>query len=123
MTGLENASIDKELRLAALRSHELHMRHIYGLRWAGLGLSALTIIIGAVMIFLGLQGSFDWAVEAPHTIAAKLTNASPGIVFATLGMIIAFVVLTQRPVSYSTGGPSAHDEIGIEVHPWWRAST
>jgi len=99
-----------EAERASLRSHETHMRHIYGLRWGGLVLSALCILIGAVMIFLGLQGSFTWAVEAPNSIGAKLTNASPGIVFATIGMIIGFVVVLQKPVNYRTGesriGPS-----------------
>jgi hypothetical protein len=85
-----------------LRSHELHIKYIYGIRLGGLALSALTIIIGAVMVFLGLQGSFNWAVEAPNSIGAKLTNASPGIVFATVGLIIAFVVVMQKPVNYDT---------------------
>jgi hypothetical protein len=96
--------LEQELELARLRSHEKHMMYIYGLRWGGLALSALTICIGAVMIFFGLQGSFNWAVEAPHSIGAKLTNASPGIVFATVGMLIGILVVVQQPVSYSTGG-------------------
>jgi hypothetical protein len=79
------------------------MKYIYGIRLSGLVLAALTIVIGAVMVFLGLQGSFNWAVEAPHSIGAKLTNASPGIVFATVGLIIAFVVVVQKPVKYDTG--------------------
>ncbi len=96
---------DHEYDLAVLRSHELHMRHIYGLRWAALAISALTIIIGAVMIFAGLQGSFNWAVEAPNSVGAKLTNASPGIVFATVGLVLGFIVVIQKPVNYSVGGP------------------
>jgi|HubBroStandDraft_6_1064221.scaffolds.fasta_scaffold74817_3 hypothetical protein len=38
--------------------------------------------------------------EAPHTISAKLTNASPRIIFATVGLIIGFAVVLPRPVSY-----------------------
>ena len=91
----QECAASAEIELARLRSHERLLGHIYGLRWGGLGLSALTIAIGAVMVFQGLQGSFNWAVEAPHSIAAKLTNASPGIVFATIGLVIAFVVLLQ----------------------------
>ena len=60
------------------------------------------MVAGAVMIFMGLQGSFNWAVEAPRTVTAKLTNASPGIVFATIGMILGFVVVIQKPVNYTT---------------------
>jgi hypothetical protein len=93
-----------ELQLAQLHSHETHMKHIYGIRRIGLGIAALAILIGAVMVFAGLQGSFNWAVEAPQSISAKLTNASPGIIFATVGLIIAFVVALQKPVSSRTGG-------------------
>jgi hypothetical protein len=99
--------LQREIELASLRSHELHMKHIYSLRWGGLALSALTIIVGAVMVFMGLEGSFNWAVEAPNSIGAKLTNASPGIVFATVGMIIGFVVILQKPVNYRTGDKGA----------------
>jgi len=60
----------------------------YHLRLGMLALATVLVLLGAVMVFLGLQGSFDWAVQSPHTISAKLTNASPGIVFATMGMIL-----------------------------------
>jgi hypothetical protein len=60
----------------------------YRLCLCRLALAAILVLLGAVMVFLGLQGHFDWAVQAPHTISAKLTNASPGIVFATMGMIL-----------------------------------
>jgi hypothetical protein len=98
--------LEHELELAYLRSHEKHMTYIYGLRWGGLAISALTIGIGSVMVFMGLQGSFNWAIEVPTSIGAKLTNASPGIVFATIGMIIGFLVVLQKPVNYRTGGVS-----------------
>jgi hypothetical protein len=91
-----------EIVSLSFKSHELHLRQIYMLRWGGLAIAALTILVGAVMIFMGLQGSFNWAVEVPMSISAKLTNASPGIVFATIGLVLAFVVIVQRPVSYST---------------------
>jgi hypothetical protein len=92
-----------ELELSRLRSHERHMKYIYGLRIGGLALAGLAIVIGSVMIFLGLQGSFDWAVQAPNSVGAKLTNASPGIIFATVGMFIGLFVILQKPVSYRTG--------------------
>ena len=95
-------SAGDQIELARLRSHERHMTHIYSLRWGGLALSAFTIGIGALMVFKGLQGSFNWAFQAPASIGAKLTNASPGIVFATIGLIIGFVVVSRRPVNYET---------------------
>jgi hypothetical protein len=82
-----------------LRFHELQLKLDHRLRLCGLALAALTILIGAVMVFAGLQGSFNWAVEAPSTISAKLTNASPGIVFATIGMVLVCVVFLQKPVA------------------------
>lgn len=109
---------EHEQHVLEIRSHETHMKYIYGLRWGGLVLSAITIIIGAVMIFLGLQGSFNWAVQAPASIGAKLTNASPGIVFATIGLVIAFVVILQKPVNYGTGS----DGITIGIAPPRRRS-
>jgi hypothetical protein len=99
-----------ELEVARLRSHERHMRYIYGLRFGGLVVAAATIICGAFMVFYGLEGSFNWAIEAPNSIGAKLTNASPGIEFATSGMLITLLVIMQRPVSYRTGNVS--DEVG-----------
>lgn len=111
-------SFQEEIALARLRSHELHMRHIYGLRWAGLVVSILTIALGSIMVFKGLTGSFNWAIEAPHSVGAKLTNASPGIVFATIGLLIAIVVVLQKPVNYRTGGydvGDSGDQIGISL--------
>jgi hypothetical protein len=95
--------LELEVELASLRSHEKHMRHIYSLRWGGLILAAITIGIGAVMVFRGLEGSFNWAIEVPNSIGAKLTNASPGVVFATVGMILGFIVILQKPVNYTIG--------------------
>jgi hypothetical protein len=89
--------------MAQLQSHELHIKLVYGLCLGVLVLAAITILIGAVMVFAGLQGPSDWAVAGPHTINAKLTNAFPGIVFATIGMILGFVVVLQKPVSFQTG--------------------
>lgn len=86
--------------MAQLRSRELKLA--YSVRLWGLALATLTILIGAVMVFAGLQGSFDWAVEAPHTVSAKLTNASPGIIFATIGMVLCFVVVLQKPIRLQT---------------------
>ena len=111
---IRSYELEREIELASLRSHERHMRHIYGLRWGGLALSALTIAVGSVMVFMGLEGSFNWAIEAPNSIGAKLTNASPGIVFATVGMIIGFVVILQKPVNYQTG------DGGMMVGRRWR---
>jgi hypothetical protein len=102
-----------DLQMARLRSHERHLAYIYRLRLGGLALAALTIGIGAIMIFVGLQGSFNWAVQAPDSVGAKLTNASPGIVFATVGMLIGLLTVIQRPVSYDTGSEGGSSPMAI----------
>ncbi len=94
---------DHELSLRHMESHEKHMKYIYGVRLAGLGISALTILIGAIMIFMGLQGAFNWAISAPNDLGSKLTNASPGIMFAVAGLFIAMITIIQSPVGYSIG--------------------
>jgi hypothetical protein len=72
------------LSLAYVRSHEKHMRYIYGLRFGGLAPAAIIIAIGAPIMFRGMAGSFNWVVEVSHTTAAKFTNASPSIVLPRL---------------------------------------
>jgi len=104
--------LEREIELASLRVHEKHIRHIYGLRWGGLALAALTIGIGAVMVFRGLEGSFNWAIEVPNSIGARLTNASPGIVFATVGMVLGFIVILQKPVDFTIGDDGMSISIG-----------
>jgi hypothetical protein len=61
-----------------------------------------------------VTGSFNWAFEAPRSIGAKLTNASPGIVFATIGFLLAFTVTLQNPVRYETMGI---DGSGVSLGP------
>jgi hypothetical protein len=115
--GAKPEDLHLQLELQRLRSHELHMRHIYSLRWGGLALSALCIVIGATMTFWGLQGSFTWAFEVPSTVGAKLTNASPGIVFATVGLVLGFMVVRQRPVNYQIEGENSSISILAEPYP------
>lgn len=55
-----------------------------------------------IMLFMGLEGSFDWAFSAPTEIEAKLTNASPGIVIATIGFILTWRIATLKPVNFET---------------------
>ncbi|HXT23912.1 MAG TPA: hypothetical protein VN749_03665 [Candidatus Eisenbacteria bacterium] len=77
-------------------NNALRIRAEYHLRFGVLVLATVLTLLGAAMVFRGLQGSFDWAVQSPHTISAKLTNASPGIGFATMGMLLALVIGTRK---------------------------
>ena len=53
----------------------------------GLATGAIVFVAGFVLCILGLTGSIQLIFEGPG-ITAKLTNASPGIVFALLGVIV-----------------------------------
>ena len=68
----------------------------YRLRWGVLVLSAMLVLAGSAMVFLMPQGTpFDWIIQIPHT-SAKITNASSGVVFATMGMLLALAAATRK---------------------------
>ena len=56
----------------------------------GISVGALFSIAGFIITILGFTGSIEWFVEADH-IKSKLANASPGVFFAFLGMIILWI--------------------------------
>jgi hypothetical protein len=86
-----------DLGHARLKLEELKLRFSYRLSLAGFIVASLVIILGAGMVFLGLQGSIDLGLKV-LTINAKLVNASPGIVFATIGVILCCVILNRNAV-------------------------
>jgi hypothetical protein len=77
-------------------------RFSYRLSLAVLVVAAVTIILGAGMVFLGLQGSINWTMYVVGSVNAQLSNASPGIVFATIGLILVCVLLSQGPPTSPT---------------------
>jgi hypothetical protein len=77
-------------------AHRQHLRYIYTIHGAGLALSALALVGGAIMTFRGLESSFNWAVEVPHSIGAKLTNASPGIVFCNYRVDLGYLCIAAE---------------------------
>ncbi len=89
-----------------------------------LGLSGgiITILAGMTLCILGLGGWVQLVVEGPG-LAAKLKNASPGVVFAVLGMIIAWRfkpkvtvnVRTENKTLSRPGGYSSSSSITIET--------
>ena len=81
---------------ARFRLEELNLNSFYRLRLAALLVATLVIVLGAGMVFLGLKGSINLNVQVA-AVNTRLVNASPGIVFATLGMILCFVLLAQQP--------------------------
>ena len=53
----------------------------------GIIFGGLICISGVVITILGFSGSIEWIFEATN-LKSRLTNASPGVFFALLGMII-----------------------------------
>jgi hypothetical protein len=53
----------------------------------GQGIGGLVLLGGIILSLLGISGSIEWLVEAGG-VTSKLTNASPGIVIATIGAAI-----------------------------------
>jgi uncharacterized BrkB/YihY/UPF0761 family membrane protein len=60
---------------------------------SGIIIGVILIISGLLLLVLGLSGSIDWIFET-HSIKSRLTNASPGVFFALLGV---FVLYWYRP--------------------------
>jgi hypothetical protein len=54
---------------------------------SGIIVGALFCLSGFFITIMGLTGSIEWILEAQN-LKSKLTNASPGVFFAFLGMII-----------------------------------
>lgn len=54
---------------------------------AGIVVGALFVIAGFILALLGISGSINLVVEAKD-ITTRLTNASPGVIFAVLGMVV-----------------------------------
>jgi hypothetical protein len=53
----------------------------------GICVGALFCVAGFVLLVLGLTGNIEWIVEASN-FKSRLTNASPGALFAVMGMVI-----------------------------------
>ena len=88
-------------------------KRVFVLRIVGISIGFIVLSFGAVMSFLGLEGSFDWAFESPNMLTSKLTNASPGVVFAVAGMLIIWRALRDYPGKLKLGGkPGMGSEIG-----------
>lgn len=53
----------------------------------GIAVGAMVFVGGFVLAVLGLAGAIEWIVEA-GSASSRLSNASPGVVFAVAGMVI-----------------------------------
>jgi hypothetical protein len=55
----------------------------------GLIIGSFFSIAGFILTLLGLSGSIEWIIES-NGIQSKLSNASPGVFFALLGLLTLF---------------------------------
>ena len=53
----------------------------------GISVGAIFCVAGFTLAILGLTGNIEWIFEAAN-LKSRLTNASPGALFALMGMII-----------------------------------
>ena len=53
----------------------------------GISTGALFAIAGAVLAILGISGTTEWIVESSG-LTSRLKNASPGVFFCFLGMVV-----------------------------------
>ncbi len=63
----------------------------------GITVGALCSIVGLVAAILGLTGSIEWVFEGSD-FTSRLSNASPGVVFALMGMLVLW---RYRPHAHS----------------------
>jgi len=87
--------------------HVEQVRHVYRIRLIGILIALVMVVAGIAGVFLGLQGSFDWAVQAPSGIGGKITNASPGILMVCIGVFLAWRIVEQPHLSVRTGFASS----------------
>jgi hypothetical protein len=73
--------------IKALNEHPSVVRTFREGNLFGMFTGALVLVGGFVMFFMGLAGTIDWIFESA-TIKSKLANASPGALFAVVGLII-----------------------------------
>jgi hypothetical protein len=84
---------------SGVRLEELQLEFPYRLRFGVLVLAAVALFSGVAMALLGLQGSRDLGLQVAGAFEARFVNASPGIVFATIGAILCWIMLSQGPPS------------------------
>jgi hypothetical protein len=59
----------------------------------GISVGALFLVAGFILCLLGLSGTIEWLVKGGG-FTSRLTNASPGALFAVVGLI---VVIRYKP--------------------------
>lgn len=75
--------------LRALETHPAMIRTYREGSWFGMVVGALLLLGGFVMTVMGLSGTSEWIIES-MSLRARLVNASPGAVFAIIGMVLMF---------------------------------
>jgi hypothetical protein len=91
----------------AMRIIEQGQRHYFILSLMGISIGALFCIGGFVLAILGVSGATEWVIQGSGLIA-RLSNASPGVVFGAAGMAIIW--------RYRPGLESTIHAPGFELH-------
>jgi hypothetical protein len=76
-----------------------------GLRWIDyirtlpVMIGAVLGVVGLVMTFLGVDGKVEWILEAVD-LKSRLSNASPGLCFAIVGLVLLYKGLPSEGSSF-----------------------
>jgi hypothetical protein len=84
-------------RNSRVRIDVLQLIFTYLLRFGVFILAAVALISGVVMVFHGPARVRRRGLHATDSFQAHLINASPGVVFAVIGVILCCAILSQRP--------------------------
>lgn len=87
--------------------------YLYG-TLLGIAIGGLAFIGGFVLALLGLSGAIEWVVEA-GSLSSRLSNASPGIVFAVAGMIVVWRYKPRVSDHLEIGPESLKHDSGFNI--------
>jgi hypothetical protein len=105
MENLENISPEKLKIITSFIENKTRnlQRGILIREIIGSSVGAFFALAGLALVILGFSGNIEWFFQAGN-VQSRLTNASPGIVFAIIGLIILW---RYKPKKYS-------EQIGID---------
>lgn len=77
----------------------------------GISVGALFLVAGFVLCLLGLTGTIEWLIQG-GSFTSRLTNASPGALFAVVGLV---VIVRYKPKT--TAATETKTEKAVEFRP------
>ena len=89
--------------------------HTHRQRFLVIGIGGILVVAGIVMTFMGLTGAIDLELAVDSKFTANLTNASPGIVFSLLGVLLCWVgIYSRHRINYENDAEAMDAECFLE---------